>query len=252
MEESEKDILRSLLENYEELQRIIRKTEYEVYVGELKSKLEDLNYLKIIYQTLDIYPFTPILTLLSFLPIPLFGSFHNLDHKISCLQDEISNAEKEIAIKYEILDRFFHFLKFCVDENEIMNIKKEAEAINTEIQKNIEDTLESSLQYKLKVLERKLSKGRIYLAQMKDSQRKYNSIKKNLYSISGERINLKASDYEILYDKTSKAIYEADLAIEDSKWLRRITYFSLLIAIIGILLTLLSIFSSSLFKVGSL
>jgi hypothetical protein len=250
MEENEKIIFNTLLKNYEELQRIIRKTEYEIYVGELKSKLIELKYRKVLSQAMDLYPtslFYPFTSLLLVLPIAFLSSFHDIDRKISDLQYEISNAEKKITVGHEILHRILLFLKLCVNENEVTNIEKEAQAINIEIQKSIIGTLESSLQYKIKTLESRLSKGRIYLAQMKDSQRKYDSIKKNLYSITGDNLDLKASEYEKLYDETSEAIYEADLSIKDSKWLRVVTYSSLIVGVIGVVLTVMTVFSSSLF-----
>ena len=89
MEENEKIIFNTLLKNYEELQRIIRKTEYEIYVGELKSKLVELKYRKVLSQAMDLYPtslFYPFTSLLLVLPIPFLSSFHDIDRKISDLQ----------------------------------------------------------------------------------------------------------------------------------------------------------------------
>jgi len=79
--ENIKDILSDVLKNYDELQKILRKTEYGIYVGELKSKLNMLYLVRTLRQA------SPIL-------IRVDSLIFSTDRKISELEEELENAKK--------------------------------------------------------------------------------------------------------------------------------------------------------------
>ena len=233
MEMEEKKILAEVLKNYEELRRILRKTEYEIYLGELKSKLNNLTFKRTLVEALG-----NISVIVSGLHRSSF-SISTINSKISELQEEIRNAKNTVKVSDEIQDRVFSLFKNHISEIKEFDLKKAVGETNTLITRNILQTLESSIKYQLKKIENRFSIGRFYLAMMKDSQRKYDEIIEKIKDIENENnIETKKRILEEIYDETFVTIYEADLAIKDSKWLRAFTYLGLLLTIIALVITL--------------
>jgi len=142
----------------------------------------------------------------------------------------------------EIQDKIFSLFRNYINEITQIDLKKEAVETNILITENILQTLENATKYQLTNIEKRINKGRVYLAHMKDSQRKYDNIQKIMENVRDEEDpNIKKQIYEKAYDATSDAIYETDIAIKDSKWLRLITYLGLLITILALILTLLAL-----------
>jgi hypothetical protein len=232
MEMEEKKILAEVLKNYEELRRILSKTEYEIYLGELKSKLNNLTFKQTLVEALG--------------NISVMGSglrsifsISTINSKISELQEELRNAKNTVEVSDEIQDRVFSLFKNHISENKEFDLKNAVGETNTLITGNILQTLKSSIKYQLIIIENRFSIGRFYLAMMKDSQRKYDEIIKKIEDIENENnIETKKRILEEIYDETLVTIYEADLAIKDSKWLRVFTYLGLLLTIIAVVITL--------------
>ena len=229
MEMEEKKILAEVLKNYEELRRILSKTEYEIYLGELKSKLNKLTFKRTLVEA-----FLGNISLIA----GLGRSSSTSNSKISELQEELRNAKNTVKVSDEIQDRVFSLFKNYISDKEF-DLKNAVGETNTLITRNILQTLESSIKYQSKIIENRFSIGRFYLAMMKDSQRKYDEIIKKIEDIENENnIETKKRILEEIYDETLVTIYEADLAIKDSKWLRVFTYLGLLLTIIAVVITL--------------
>lgn len=228
--ENIKEVLSDVLKNYDELQRILRKTEYEIYIGELKSKLNNLYLTRTFRQSLFQFQ------ILSFGADELiFPS----DRKISELEVELENAKKIPERSEEIQDKIFSLFRSYINEIAVIDLKKESDETNILITENILQILENATKYQLTNVEKRIKKGRVYLAQMKDTQRKYDKIQRMMENVHNEEdINIKKQNYEKAYDETLDAIYEAELSIKDSKWLRVITYIGLLITLLALILTL--------------
>ena len=227
----EKKLISESIINYEELKRILRKTEYEIYIGELKSKLSNLYFKKMILDSLGSMPF------------PLLGiSLPNINHfnrEIDSLERDLEKAEITVDVSEDIQDRVISIFKIYLKDEREKDIQDEIDQINKLIGSNIFQTLEKSIYYKLSLIENRIKKGRLYLAQMKDTEKEYDKIKKELELVKMER-NLISNNKKLedLFDQTVNVIYDADLSIKDSKWGRIITYFTLLITIIGIIIAL--------------
>ena len=226
----EKEILAKVIINYEELRRILRKTEYEIYLGELKSKLNNLYFKRTLSEALGS---------LSLARVSLIGRGSSIDRKISELQEELRNAKNTVKVSEEIQDRVFSLFKNYISENKEFDLRKEVDETNTLITRNFLQTLESSIKYQLEKIENRISKGRLYLAQMKDSQRKYDKVIENFGDTENENnIETKKKNLEEIYDETLDTVYEADLAIKDSKWLRVVVYIGLLLTILALIFSL--------------
>ena len=221
----EKEILAEVITNYGELRRILRKTEYEIYVGELKSKLNNLYFKRTLSEAFARPARSPL-----------------IDRKISDLQEELRNAKNTVKVSEGIQDRVFSLFKNYISENKEFDLRKESDETNTLIIRNILQTLKSSIKYQLERIENRIGKGRLYLAQMKDSQRKYDKIIEKFEDTEKENnIETKKKNLEEIYDETLDTIYEADLAIKDSKWLRIVVYFGLLLTILALIFSLTKI-----------
>ena len=228
--ENIKDTLSDVLKNYDELQSILRKTEYEIYVGELKSKLNSLYLVRTLRQNLFG---------MSILSIRVDTLIFSTDRKITELEEELKNAKKITKGSEEIQDKIFSLFRNYINGITVIDLKKEADETNILITENILQTLENATKYQLTNVEKRISKGRVYFAQMKDTQRKYDKIQRIMENVPNEEdANIKKQNYEKAYDETLDAIYEAELAIKDSKWLRVITYLGLLITILALIITL--------------
>jgi cob(I)alamin adenosyltransferase len=223
----EKEILAEAIINYEELRRILRKTEYEIYLGELKSKLNNLYFKRTLSEALGS---------ISLARVSLIGRGSSINRKISELQEELRNAKNTVKVSEEIQDRVFSLFKNYISENKEFDLRKEVDETNTLITRNILQTLESSIKYQLEKIENRISKGRLYLAQMKDSQRKYDKVIEKFEDTENENnIETKKKYLEEIYDETLGTVYEADLAIKDSKWLRVVVYLGLLLTILALI-----------------
>ena len=200
-------------------------------LGELKSKLNNLTFKQTLLEALG--------------NITLRGSGLNIfpiskiNSKISELEAELRNAKSTVKVSDEIQDRVFSSFKNYISGNKEFDLKNAVGETNTLITGNILQTLKSSIKYQLIIIENRFSIGRFYLAMMKDSQRKYDEIIKKIEDIENENnIETKKRILEEIYDETLVTIYEADLAIKDSKWLRVFTYLGLLLTIIAVVITL--------------
>ena len=100
--------------------------------------------------------------------------------------------------------------------------------------------MEKSIDYKLNFIQKQLNKGKLNFAQMKDSEKMRDDIIENLKQIKEETdVNIRKKHLEEQFDETQNVIRDADLSIKDSKWLRRVTYFGILIAIAGIIIAMI-------------
>jgi hypothetical protein len=232
---TEKQLITEVISNYEELKRILRKTEYEIHIGELKSKLNNLYFKKIILESLGRIP-SPLLVL----SIPFSPSTDFFNREIDALKKDLENAEITVRVSEEIQDRVISIFKIYLKDETERDILNEITQINKLISENILQTLEKSIDYKLSLIENRIKKGRFYFAQMKDSEKEYDRISKELKSNQRESdLTLRKTKLESLFDQTLNVIYDADLSIKDSKWFRIITYVTLLIAIVGIIIALI-------------
>lgn len=227
----EKQLITEVISNYEELKRISRKTEYEIYIGGLKSKLDLLYFRKTIMDSIGIISL-PILR-------ASFPPTNSFKREIDELEQEIENAEITIRVSENITDRLINIFKIYLNSKYDLDFQNEIAEANKLITENVLQILEKSIKYKFYIIENQIRKGRIYLAQMKDSERDYDTLKKELESIQKETdLNLRKIRLEEVFDRTLNVIYDANLSIKDSKWLRIITYITFLIAIMGVIITL--------------
>lgn len=229
----EKQLISDLISNYEELKRIVRKTEYEIYIGGLKSKLDNLYLKRMLIESAGNIP-NVLLFKYSF-----SGSTGHFQRKIDELEKELKNAERTVKVSEDITDKVISIFKIYLSCEKI-EVQDEIVQTNKLIMENIVQILEKSINYKMGIIDNLIKKGRIYLAQMKDSEKEYDMVKNELELILKENnLNSKIIKLESIFDKTLNVIYDANLSIKDSKWLRMITYFTLLIAIIGIVIALI-------------
>ena len=234
----EKIILTEVITNYEELVRILRKTEYEIYLGELKSKLNNLIFQRTLTETIKGIT-SPIML------INIFPNFFPTERRIIELKEEFKNAKRPIKVSEEIQDRVFSLFKNYIYQNEDFELLIEAEKTNTLIKVSILETLENSIDYQIKKIKNRINKGRLYLAQMKDSEKRYDKIIEKFEAIKEENIEINKEYLEEIYDETVDTIYDSDLAIKDSKWLMLTVYFGLLLGIMALLFTLVQYFIQS-------
>ena len=94
----DKIILTEVITNYEELVRILRKTEYEIYLGELKSKLNNLIFQRTLTETIT--SITSPIMLLNIFP----NSFPN-ERRISELKQEFNNAKRPIKPTFRSFEK---------------------------------------------------------------------------------------------------------------------------------------------------
>jgi len=228
----ERIILTEVITNYEELVRILRKTEYETYLGELKSKLNILIFQRILNETITGIT-SPIMH------INIFPNKFPSEKRISELKEEFNNAKRPIKVSEEIQDKVFSLFKNYINQNKDFELLVEAEKTNALIKISIFETLENSIIYQIKKIKSRINEGRFYLAQMKDSEKRYDKIIEKFEAIKEENIEINKEHLEEIYDETIDTIYESDLAIKDSKWLRLAVYFGLLIGILALIFALI-------------
>jgi hypothetical protein len=233
----ERIILTEVITNYEELVRILRKTEYETYLGELKSKLNKLLFQRILNETITASITSPIML------INIFPNKFPSEKRISELKEEFNNAKRPIEVSEEIQDKVFSLFKNYINQNKDFELLVEAEKTNALIKISIFETLENSIIYQIKKIKSRINEGRFYLAQMKDSERRYDKIIEKFEDIKEENIEINTEHLEEIYDETIDTIYESDLAIKDSKWLRLTVYFGLLIGILALIFALIQYFT---------
>jgi hypothetical protein len=172
---NEKQLITEVISNYEELKRVSRKTEYEIYIGELKSKLYKLYFRKAIMDSIGNIPL-PILG-------ASFPSTNSFKREIDELEQKLENAEITIRVSENITDRVINIFKIYLNSKEDLDFQNEIAEANKLITENVLQILEKSIRFKLDIIENQIRKGRIYLAQMKDSERDYDTLKKDLESI---------------------------------------------------------------------
>nr|WP_319376460.1 CBS domain-containing protein [uncultured Methanoregula sp.] len=218
------DDLEVLIKNYEEFERVLNKTEYERYLGELESELDRLYFKRSILKSLSGFSVMNI-------------SIETLDKKILILDSDLIEAKRPNFINDEIRNEFISLFKKIVLRKNESHRKEEIEKLNILILNNVVLIWNRSTKYRLKKYKSKIEQGRKYLAQMKDSQIKYENLERELDKNNDENDpKIKIEKIEEIYDKIPNCIHEADIAIEDSKWLRNLTYSGFILGIFAIIL----------------
>jgi len=235
--DEKKVIINTLIENYDVFKEIMKYTEYETYVGELKSELEKARLSKKLWQLFETtYSYNSFFGVLF-----RFPNINNYDKKISNLQNQITKAESQLLQKYEVADQILLLFKGYVNETNDRNLLVDIEKINLNILKITFEVLKSSTAHQLNKLEDKISKGKMYLAQMKDAKIDFDKIIIKMSKFDSIEANKKnISELKVLHGEVLNALYKADLSIEDSKWLRVITYFGFSVTVLGFVIGIIS------------
>jgi hypothetical protein len=209
-------LLLQAIANYEELNRILRKVDYEIYVGGLRSKLDVLKD--------DDFDFFLART---------FPSSFQVPKKVKRLQSEIKYAEKPIKFSEDVQDKIiFIFKSFIVGGTDITS---DIIAINGLVEENILQILNGSIEYKFVLIEERIKRGRRLLAQMRDCEKRFDDAKNKFALLDEEGQNSESTkkNLEELFDEVTDIIYDADLAVKDAYWLRIITYLALIVTVFG-------------------
>ena len=202
LEESyEKDILADVILQYKELRRIVRKTGCEIHLGELKSKLNSLYFKRALSTAF------------------MVGSY-SINNEILKLKVDLINALQTVETSEEIQDRMFQLLDNYIQGNEGSNLQKELDEINALITANILQILKTLIKYKLERIENRISASKLHFINMKGVLGEYDRLYENFEKIRhGTNKEIQKENLEELYDEILDVLYEADLAIKDSKWL---------------------------------
>jgi hypothetical protein len=225
----------NLLNNYEQYERILKKTEYSYHLAELKKSLDKLYFSKTIIKSMSSV-FNSLLRI-SFSPLGSLDFSEIYDKRISSLKLQIEQEDIPNLISGNVQNRIILIFKKIVNGENSDVTESEIVELNQEIVKATLELINNSISQKFGNTENRIKRARRFFITMTNSQIEFENIKEEYMNYEQKTDLLEnIANLEKIYDKIPKLIRDIDIEMQNSKGPAFIAIFSVILSIIGILL----------------
>lgn len=212
-----KEKLEHLLDEYEELQKIYREIEFEIYLGEVRSKYYSFNLIQLNNPYIGPGP-ASFLTEAKY----LFGlRFGKLKNDIIRLEKKLEEGKKTLGQFDIISGNIFSLMKSYLKGNST-DVGLTINGISKSIEEQTLAILSIRTEYNLEKVSELIWRGRyIYLTSMKETEKKKDMATATFQSASASsEYHNKKQILEEAFRASKEAIYDGNLSLKDAKALR--------------------------------